>query len=74
MYKGNEKKLLITINRIYYFYIFHVVCDLHYDNALLIREATTQRTPMEKWIGYEEEGSLIPRGRGTPYMIEGSEL
>ena len=29
---------------------------------------------MEKWIGYEEEGSLIPRGRETLDMIEGFEL
>ena len=29
---------------------------------------------MEKWIGYEEEGFLIPRGRGTLDRIEGSEL
>ena len=42
-------------------------------NTLLIRDASTQRTTMEKWIGFEE-GSLIPRGRGTPDMIEGSEL
>ena len=44
------------------------------NNALLLREAATQRTTMEKWIGYEEEGSLIPRDRGTPDKIEGSEL
>ena len=43
-------------------------------NALLIREAATQRTTMKKLIGYEEEGYLIPRGRGTPERIEGSEL
>ena len=43
-------------------------------NALLIREAANQRKTMEKWIGYEEEGSLIPRGRETPDRIEGSEL
>ena len=43
-------------------------------NALLIREVATQRTTMEKWIGYEEEGSLIPRGRGTPDGIKGSKL
>ena len=29
---------------------------------------------MEKWIGYKEEGSLIPRGRGSLDRIEGSEL
>ena len=43
-------------------------------NALLIRESTTQRMTMEKWIGHEEEGSLIPRGRGPPDRLEGSEL
>ena len=43
-------------------------------NSLLVREDDTQRTTMEKWIGCEEEGSLIPRGRGTPDRIEGSEL
>ena len=31
-------------------------------NALLLREVANQRTTIEKWIGYEEEGSLIPRG------------
>ena len=43
-------------------------------NALLIREASTQRKTMEKWIGYKEEGSLSPRGRETPDMIECHEL
>ena len=43
-------------------------------NALLIREASTQRKTMEKWIGYKEEGSLIPRGRQSRKEIEGSEL
>ena len=43
-------------------------------NALLLRETVNQRTTMEKWIGYEEEGSLIPRGRETLDMIEGFEL
>ena len=43
-------------------------------NALLIRESATQRTTMEKWIGHEEEGSLILRGRETPDRIEGFEL
>ena len=43
-------------------------------NALLLREAANERMTMEKWIGYEEEGSLIPRGRGTPDRIELSEL
>ena len=42
-------------------------------NALLIRAAATQRTIMEKWIGCEEV-FLIPRGRGTPDLIEGFEL
>ena len=43
-------------------------------NALLTRDVATQRTTMEKWISYEEEGSLISRCRGTPDRIEGSEL
>ena len=43
-------------------------------NALLLGEAANQKMAMEKWIGYEEEGSLIPRGRETPDRIEGSEL
>ena len=43
-------------------------------NGLMIRDATTQRTTMEKWIGHEEEGYLIPKCRGTPDRIEGSEL
>ena len=43
-------------------------------NALLLREAANQRTTMEKWIGYKEEGSLIPRVRETPYKVKASEL
>ena len=43
-------------------------------NVVLIREAGTQRMTMEKWIGHEEEGSVIPRCRGTPDRLEGSEL
>ena len=43
-------------------------------NALLLREVANQRTTIEKWICYEEEGSLIPRGREPPYRIEGHEL
>ena len=43
-------------------------------NALLIRDVATQRTTMEKWIGHEEEGSLIPRCRGTLDRIEGFAL
>ena len=43
-------------------------------NVVLLREAANQRMTMEKWIGYKEEGSLIPRGRGTPDRIEGSKL
>ena len=43
-------------------------------NALLIRESATQRMTMEKWIGYEEEGSLIPRGRETLDRIASSKL
>ena len=42
-------------------------------NALLIRDVATERTTMQKWIGYEE-GSLIPRCRGTPDRIESSGL
>ena len=41
-------------------------------NALLLWEAANRRTTIEKWIGYEEEGSLIPRGRETPDKTEGS--
>ena len=29
---------------------------------------------IEKWIGHEEEGSLIPRDRETPDKIASSEL
>ena len=54
--------------------ILHGIKGSEIINALLIREDATQRTIMEKWIGYEEEGSLILRGRGTPDRIEGSEL
>ena len=43
-------------------------------NALLIREAAHQRTTTEKWIGYKEEGSFLPRGGDTPNRIEGFEL
>ena len=43
-------------------------------NALFLREVANQRNKMEKWIGYEEEGSLSPRGRETPDMIECHEL
>ena len=39
-------------------------------NALLIREVATQRTTMEKWIGYEEEGFFILRVRETPDKVE----
>ena len=42
-------------------------------NALLLRESANQQTTMEKWIGYRKEGSLIPRGRGTPDRIKGQE-
>ena len=34
-------------------------------NALLCREVSHQRKKMEKWIGYEQEGSLFTRGRKT---------
>ena len=43
-------------------------------NALLHRGAVIQRTTMEKWIGYEEKGSLIPRGGETLDKIDGLEL
>ena len=43
-------------------------------NTLMLREAANQSTTMEKWIGYEEEGSLISRGRETLDKIEGFEL
>ena len=43
-------------------------------NTLLLGEAANQRTTMEKWIGYEEEGSLIPRGREAPDRIQSHEL
>ena len=43
-------------------------------NDLLLREVANQKMTMEKWIGYEEEGSLIPRGGETLDRIEGHEL
>ena len=43
-------------------------------NVVLLREAANQSMTMEKWIGYKEEGSLIPRGRQSRKEIEGSEL
>ena len=43
-------------------------------NALLLRYVANQRRTMEKWIGYKEEGSLIPRGRETTDRIKGHEL
>ena len=43
-------------------------------NTLLIRDDATQRMTMEKWIGHEVEGSVIPRCRGTPNRLEGSEF
>ena len=43
-------------------------------NALLLRHVANHTTTMEKWIRYEEEGSLIPRGRETLDRIEGHEL
>ena len=41
-------------------------------NALLIREVANQMSTIEKWIGYEEESSLRPRGRETSDMIASS--
>ena len=43
-------------------------------NALMLREAVNQSTTMEKWIGYEEDGFLIPRVRETSDKVEGSKL
>ena len=40
-------------------------------NVLLLREVASPRKAMDKWIGNEEEGSLIPRGRETPDRIQG---
>ena len=34
-------------------------------NALLLRKVANKRMAMEKWIGHEEEDTLIPRGRET---------
>ena len=42
-------------------------------NTLLLGEAASSRTTMEKWIG-NEEGSLIPRGREPLYRIQGHKL
>ena len=42
-------------------------------NALLFRETSNQRMTMEKWTGYEEVASLIPRGREILDRIEGPE-
>ena len=43
-------------------------------NVLMLRELANQRTIMEKWIGYEEEGFFIPRVRESPDKVKGSEL
>ena len=43
-------------------------------NVVLLREAANQRMTMEKWIGYEGDGSLLPRGREPLDRIEGNEL
>ena len=37
----------------------------------IINTIANKRTTMEKWISYEEDDSLIPRGRETPDMIKG---
>ena len=42
-------------------------------NALVLGEVAHSRTAVEKSIG-NEEGSLIPRGRETPYTIQGHKL
>ena len=39
-------------------------------NALMLRQTANQRTTMEKWIGYEEEGFFILRVRETPDKVE----
>ena len=43
-------------------------------NTLLLREATNQRMTMEKWVGYEEEDSLIPRGMEILDKIDSHEV
>ena len=43
-------------------------------STLLLREAANQMMTMPKLIGYEEEGSLIPRSRETLDIIKGFEL
>ena len=53
--------------------IFHLKPPIDL-KSLLIREAANQRTTMEKWIGYEEEGFFIPRVRETPDKVEGLKL
>ena len=42
--------------------------------SLPIQDANHLRMTVEKWIVYEKEGSLIPRGRETPDMIQSHEL
>ena len=43
-------------------------------NALLLREAANQKITMEKWTGYEEQGSLIPRDQVSSDKIKGHEV
>ena len=43
-------------------------------NALLLKEAANQRMTMEKWVGYEEEDSLIPRGMEILDKIDSHEV
>ena len=43
-------------------------------NGLLLGEAASSRMTMENWIGNEEEGSLIPRGKETYDRIQCHEL
>ena len=43
-------------------------------NVLFLGEVVSPRKTMEKWIGNEEEGALIPRSRETPNRIQGHEL
>ena len=42
-------------------------------NVLSLGEVANQRMTMEKWTGYEEVASLIPRGREILDRIEGPE-
>ena len=43
-------------------------------NNLLFGKIVSPMTTMEKWIGNEEEGSLIPRDKEILNRIQGHEL